>query len=316
MALSASLVAGALLVGPGALGARQAPVSAPAKVRTPTPAPLDTLAPLPPPTRRGGTTAPGPAGTGSAGTSQPPGATTPAETPAPAPHCVGDLLDATFDDGTSGGFDTREALSSEIQVVPDPAGGPGRAERVEVRADQYNEGGSRWRAELTKDGAGGANQDRDRCFAFAVYIPPDWVSDGPNILFTVHDRPSDCEEGRSPPLSFSINGESMSWSTKWDSKACSDGNTPEGSRRIAGVPLVRGAWVRWTVRVHWSYRDDGVVEVWRNDVRIAADHGPNCYNDDREMYLKIGQNVYDGFTTVGRYVSYFDAVRMGTRMTP
>ena len=47
-------------------------------------------------------------------------------------------------------------------------------------------------------------------------------------------------------------------------------------------------WTDWVVHARWSFRDDGLLEIWKDGEKIIEQHGPNTYNDQRGMYFKIG----------------------------
>ena len=49
-----------------------------------------------------------------------------------------------------------------------------------------------------------------------------------------------------------------------------------------------GRWIDWTIRVVWSYKDDGITEIWRDSELMMQRSGPNTYNDLRGVYLKLG----------------------------
>ncbi|WP_430997770.1 heparin lyase I family protein, partial [Klebsiella pneumoniae] len=128
----------------------------------------------------------------------------------------------------------------------------------------------------------------------------------------VHDKPSSCEQYRTPPLYLLVRGEQMHWITRWDAKKCSVGDTAQGSKWITSSVVERDRWIDWVVHVHWSYGPDGLVEIWRNGVRIANYRGPNDYNDEFEHYLKIGGYMWHGFRApIVQRVSFLDEVRMG-----
>ena len=229
------------------------------------------------------------------------------------------ILTGDLETGNFKQFDDREAAEHELQVVESPVRAGKYAARIEVTHDEYNVGGGRFRAEVTQNGAGGANQEQERWFGFSIYLPNDWTTiefPGEDILFQIHERPDKGEDWRSPPLALRVAKEKMEWTIRWDSKPLSHRNKAEGTATVYSGPLVKGQWIDWVLHVRWSYRKDGLVEVWRDGNKVAAHEGPNCYNDQREMYLKIG-NYHTGYPGklwpegLQQRVSYFDEVRMG-----
>ncbi len=226
------------------------------------------------------------------------------------------LLEADFESGDFSQFDDIEAASHELQIVNAPVRTGRSAARAVVSGEEWDIGGSGYRAEATKGGAGGANQERERWFGFSTYLPHDWQIvevPGSDVLFQIHDLPDPCETWRSPPLVLRVVGSETIWEVKWDPRSCTGADRQtEGPATIASSPIVRGRWVDWVVHVDWSYGSDGLVEVWRDGELIGTHHGPNSYNDRESMYLKIGLYRSGAAWPVGVHqrVSYFDEVRM------
>lgn len=245
-----------------------------------------------------------------------PGDAEPAATPSATTTAAGErgdlLLDGDFETCDLSQFDGREALDHELTRVGDPLRSGACALRVEVNADEENQGGGRWRAELTHEGAGHdpGTHDQERWFGLSTYLPEDYPDGLADIVFQIHERPGDCEEYRSPPLYLRVGDGQMTWKTRWDSKRCSDGNEPEGTANVSSAPIVRGRWVDWVVHVRWSYESDGLVEVWQDGRQVARREGPNTYNDEREQYLKVGSYWLSGQDDVDQRVSFVDEVRM------
>jgi hypothetical protein len=85
---------------------------------------------------------------------------------------------------------------------------------------------------------------------------------------------------------------------------------------LYNIPLVKGRWVDWVVKVRWDYRTrerggQGVVTLWQDGVKRAEYHGPNCYHDLREMFMKVGSYVAGWPKGVTERTVYIDEVKIG-----
>jgi hypothetical protein len=159
-------------------------------------------------------------------------------------------------------------------------------------------------------------------YGFSVFLPEDYVSDRVwEIVAQWHGVP-DFETGetwRNPVMALSTTGGRWSWVSRWDAKR----NTFEsGKRQYGGTrtydlgPYERGVWTDWVVHVKWSYRTDGVLEIWQNGRQVIDQEGPNAFNDAHGPFFKMG--LYKGWRdpnrrgdAVSRRVLYHDEFRMG-----
>lgn len=206
------------------------------------------------------------------------------------------------------------------RIVASPVRSGKGAARFECTRDQPIVANSK-RAEITRHGSGGANnENRDCWFGWSLYLPADWQIDpqSPEIVTQWHEQP-DIELGedwRSPPLALLVRGDRWLFDVRWDSKPVTDGNTPEGREDVPAGTIDRGAWTDWVLHVRWSYRGDGLLEVWKNGEKVVNRRGPNCYNDRKETYFKTGVYKWDWKSNpqrsvVDRRVLYVDEIRWG-----
>jgi hypothetical protein len=222
------------------------------------------------------------------------------------------MLNGDFETCNLSQFNGKEALAHELRTVSSLSRSGKCSVRIEINANERDKGGNSWRAELTQQRAGSANHERDRWFGFSTYFPTAYKPLKQDVIFQIHEKPSKCEQYRTPPLYLLVAGEKMHWITRWDSKKCSVGDTAQGSKWITSSVVERNRWIDWVVHVRWSYGADGLIEIWRNATKIAVYRGPNDYNDEFEHYLKIGGYMWHGFPqNVAQRVSYLDDVRMG-----
>jgi hypothetical protein len=167
------------------------------------------------------------------------------------------------------------------------------------------------RAELKGNGAGGPNKPewKERWFAVSVYIPNDFKGNpkGSAMFLQIHERPDDCENWRSPPLNFSMRGDEMWITVKWEPKACSPPSAPEKQIWKDSASKYKGRWSDWVLHTIWSYKEDGLTEAWVDGKKVVTYRGPNAYNDSKEYYWKSG--MYKRWS--GNVTHYMDELRIG-----
>jgi len=161
---------------------------------------------------------------------------------------------------------------------------------------------------------------QDYWYGFSMYFK-DWKAD--NIWeivaqwHDVWDRHLG-ETSRNPILSFGVTNDEIIIRNLWDAKPLTPlgpkGHEYGGSVTLWQGPIDRDCWTDWVVHVQWSYTDDGLTEIWRNGEKIVHRKGPNCFNDEKGPYFKMG--IYKGWRDrkapegkVGCRVIYHDEVR-------
>jgi hypothetical protein len=159
-------------------------------------------------------------------------------------------------------------------------------------------------------------------YGFSIFLPEDYMPDKIwEIVAQWHAAPDTDigEKWRNPVMALSTTGGRWGWVSRWDAKR----NTfQSGKREYGGVreydlgPYQRGAWTDWVVHVKWSYRPDGILQVWKNDEKVIDQAGPNAFNDATGPFFKMG--LYKGWgdpskrsDAVSRRVIYHDEFRMG-----
>ena len=233
------------------------------------------------------------------------------------------LLSGTFETNNLEQFDRYEGVPHELTVQGRYYRRGPKSCRVELNSHEKNVGGGRYRAELVQYGAGGPNVEQDRWFGFSTRVPEDWrvveTTKSVDIFFQIHDKPDPCEGYRTPPLSLYISRNTFKAMIHSDSNPCTKGAYPRGegttTETVLNTPLIKGKWVDWVIHVKWSYKNDGILEIWQNGKKVTNYRGPIGYNDKGSMFMKaglyhIGNGDYwpDGLK---RRVLYYDQIRMG-----
>jgi len=224
-----------------------------------------------------------------------------------------------FESGEAGPWtELKLALLRSMTVVPDPLDPTNRVARFELHRDDPDVSDGK-RAELEMENVGEIGSGRDRWYGFRTYLPPDWEFDHENEIVAQWKGKRDGdlgEESKSPALALRVRRNYWYLTNRWDERAVTpDNDSP--NEKLWTWPRHAGVWTEWVVHARWSYRDDGLLEIWKDGVQIVEKHGPNTYNDRRGMYFKIG--IYkapwsepDRESLVDRRVVFHDDVWIGT----
>jgi hypothetical protein len=165
-------------------------------------------------------------------------------------------------------------------------------------------------------------KQKDYWYGFSIFLPKDFVADPVwQIVAQFHDNEDNAaEKGRNPMLFFEVQNGVWAITSVWDSKPTTikDANghwVYEGKNHYEIGAYDVGVWTDWVVHVKWSYLDDGVLEIWQNGKLVVSQlNNPNCYNDQRMPFFKMG--LYTGWRyptaggTVRKRVLYHDEFRM------
>ena len=216
------------------------------------------------------------------------------------------LLATTWDPRTFvSSFEERENKDSKWQVDADPAC------RMESSSQQVREGNTALRIRAPKglrcelvpriypvfqDMFFREPFSSDRWYRFSIFVDDlgdiDDADDlGDNtIVAQWHSSPDPFlrkEGGRGPPLALRIFNGTWGITYGWDGRFRSKVGRLDNNWHWAGR-VETGRWIDWTFHVVWSYKDDGITEIWRDSELILQRSGPNTYNDLRGVYLKLG----------------------------
>ncbi len=153
-----------------------------------------------------------------------------------------------------------------------------------------------------------------RWYALSILVPDDFPSeDNRLVLAQWHgaDKKYLGEVSRSPVMAFRYSNGSffitMSHSADWivrDAKAVVLRTVFETAQ------FPRNTWNDFIIQARWSYKSDGLVNVWWNGRQVVRYSGPVGYDDDFGPYFKFGLYRDDSGKT---YVVYFNHVKIGDR---
>ncbi len=170
-------------------------------------------------------------------------------------------------------------------------------------------------------------------YGIRVFLPQNWESDrNKEIVMQWHGQP-DLDEGetsRNPPLSLMIggnSGENYLLVIRADSKKLTPSHggknryTRDESYNLGLISEDLGRWISWVYRIRWSYKDDGLITVWK-DGRIVFNevNRANTFNDKYGPYFKFGiykwvwnpdDPAYVPPYGINSRTIYFDDLRIG-----
>ena len=158
-------------------------------------------------------------------------------------------------------------------------------------------------------------------YGFSIFLPDDYIPDKIWEIVAQWNCIPDYDVGekwRNPVLALSTTAGRWSWVTRWDAKR----NTFESGKREYGGeheydlgPYQRNVWTDWVLHIKWSFKPDGILQVWKNGEKLIDQTGPNAFNDAHGPIFKMG--LYKGWSkpetrsdAVTRRTLYHDEFRM------
>ena len=168
------------------------------------------------------------------------------------------------------------------------------------------------RSEVTRGEV--ANVGEEYWYGFSIFLPEGYIVNDVSyeILAQWHGRPDfDIgEDWRNPIMALDVDEGTWAVVIRYDSKR----NTFESGERVYDGQeyfdfgsYETGVWTDWVFHVKWSYESDGLLEIWKNGVKVLYREGPNAFNDAEGPYFKMG--IYSGDVPCTRIV-YHDEFRM------
>ena len=171
------------------------------------------------------------------------------------------------------------------------------------------------RAEIHQD----SPPDAENWYGFSSYLPTDFVKDPmAEKIAQWHEIP-DWDKGenwRSPPISLGIANDHYNLQILWAAAAVNTNDTKDGEKDIDLGPVDKGKWNDFVFHIKFSYKSDGILEIFKNKVKIFSLYGPNSFNDENFPYFKVGiykwtWNGWANYSPESKRVLYVDEVRIG-----
>jgi len=225
------------------------------------------------------------------------------------------LFEETFENGIEREWYKELCCHKSAVTVDSPVRAGERAVKITLnKRDPIVEGSKRSELVLRPVPA-----NSERWYAFSMFLPESYKSDpSAEIVVQWHDQP-DLSSGdiwKTPPLYLTTNNGDLLLRRRWDSRRIVKNNTPQGKEAINLGPYPKGVWTDFVFHVKWSYKSDGLLEVWKNGKLVVKKTGPNTYNDAVGPYFKMGIYKFDWKynprkSNTTQRVIYFDRVRVG-----
>ncbi|WDI43756.1 sulfatase-like hydrolase/transferase [Bremerella sp. P1] len=162
---------------------------------------------------------------------------------------------------------------------------------------------------------------QERWYAASIFIPSDWEQDlggGDDIVMQWHAIPGNWK-ATYPNVALSVKGDQWYLRRSFGSPQ----TKPTRESECLG-DVNKGKWTRWIFHIDWSPEKDGVIEAWKDELKILELTGPNVYGTigvDYTPYMKFGiyhpswkhaQPVTDSTQAVGHTV-YFTDISVGSK---
>ena len=136
-------------------------------------------------------------------------------------------------------------------------------------------------------------------YGFSIYLPNNHkMADVWETVAQWHHRVDNWQRNTrryGPPLKLGFHKGRWRVVVRWDG----DPEPTSGVGRLDGTNAwdlnqpKTGGWTDWVFRVRWSFRGDGILEVWQDGKKVISRNGPNGYNSSLAPYFKMG--VYNGW---------------------
>ena len=228
-------------------------------------------------------------------------------------------LTTTFEDASAFNGWAKEicrptALTISSEVTPRKGKGVARFEFMKSDVTNYN---GYVRAEIHRD----CPTDAENWYAFSNYLPTDFVTDPmAEKIAQWHEVPDwDLGENwRSPPISLGVENGRYYVQILWAAAAVNTNNSKDGEKKVDLGPVDKGKWNDFAFHIKFSYKADGILEIYKNKVKIFSLYGPNSFNDKNYPYFKIGiykwgWNGWASYSPESKRVLYMDEVRIGNK---
>lgn len=225
------------------------------------------------------------------------------------------LLQSTFENESDLLSWGKETCCSHSLKVSDSVSRSGRQSlRFELdRTDSLVANGKRAELKLKSE------TDNDRWYAFSIFLPETYVQDvEAEILAQWHEIPDFNlgESWRTPPIDLMTKDSHWVLEIKWATDSVNTNQTISGRKTIDLGTCVTKVWTDFVIHIKFSYKEDGMVQAWKDGKLVFNYKGPNTYNDKTLPYFKIGIYKWrwkdlDSKSKLSRRIVYFDNVIIG-----
>lgn len=230
------------------------------------------------------------------------------------------LLECTFEDATDLDKWTKEICRPDALTITQEVARKGKnAARFEFAKTDVLEYEGYVRAEIRQN----SETENERWYGFSNYLPADFVADPlAEKIAQWHEVPDwDMGESwRSPPISLGIKDDRYYLQILWAAALVNSNKTKDGEKTIDLGPIDKGQWNDWVFHIKFSWKADGIVEIWKNKQPVLTLRGPNSFNDQHYPYFKIGiykwgWKGWAHYSPEDKRVLFYDEVRIGNKFS-
>jgi hypothetical protein len=226
------------------------------------------------------------------------------------------LLESRFEDASDFDKWTKETCRSGSLCISTEVARKGKSsarfEFTKADVTDYN-GYVRSELRLTSE------TDNERWYGFSNYLTGDFVADPlAEKIAQWHEVPDwNLGEGwRSPPISLGVENDRYYVQILWAAAAVNTNDTRDGDKKVDLGAADKNKWNDWVFHIKFSYREDGILEIWKNKEKIFSYYGPNSFNDTHFPYFKIGiykwgWKGWAEYSPEDKRVLFYDEVRIG-----
>jgi len=150
-------------------------------------------------------------------------------------------------------------------------------------------------------------------YGFSQYFPASYTSDTTGeVIAQWHDVSDNGEtNGRSPSNAIVTSNDRLKWMLRWDADRIMTSGQSDGLLYFDLGKIPKDQWIDWVVHIKYSFDNSGILEVWKDGVKVIERiNKPNSYNDRSYPYLKLGIYRWEWGQPVSR-VLYIDEIRVG-----
>lgn len=142
------------------------------------------------------------------------------------------------------------------------------------------------------------DEPREGWWSWSEYLPSeDWSVPDPHqaVVGQWHEQPDFHlgENWRSPPIMRKIQNGKNWVNRMWDADPVNTNATKDGEETFDLGAIDTDQWVEWIWHIKYGYDNTGLLEIWKNGVKVYSRvNMPNSFNDRDVPFFKIG--VYEG----------------------
>jgi hypothetical protein len=169
------------------------------------------------------------------------------------------------------------------------------------------------RAIKNENGNANFKFETDYWMGWSVYIPSDFTfpSSDNNVgcLGQWHAAPDSCDTlPQTQPLSFQLLRTTEGFNVPIAAKSDPCGSSSYDNKQNLKTPsLVKGQWNDIVIHFRFSYKGNGITQIWQNGKLVIDNYYDNAMNDAKGPYFKMGIYAHaDTYMTV-----YYDEIRVG-----